>query len=71
MVGKYVATGDFQLTDSYISVNESLVHAGVAWDTRVDITWINGHDFERGDADLEQLGAFDGIIVPGAFGSGG
>ena len=70
MVGKYVATGDFQLTDSYISVNESLAPAGVAWDTRVDITWIDGHEFERGDADLEELGAFDGIIVPGAFGAG-
>ena len=71
MVGKYVATGDFQLTDSYISVNQSLVHAGVAWDTRVDITWIDGHEFERGDTELEELAAFEGIIVPGAFGAGG
>ncbi|MEE3257868.1 MAG: CTP synthase [Candidatus Latescibacterota bacterium] len=71
MVGKYVATGDFQLTDSYISVNHSLAHAGVAWDTRVDITWIDGHEFERGDMALEELDAFDGIIVPGAFGAGG
>ena len=71
MVGKYAASGDFQFTDSYISVNQSLVHAGVAWDTRVDITWIDGHEFERGDMKLEELDAFDGIIVPGAFGAGG
>ena len=71
MVGKYVASGDFQLTDSYISVNQSLAHAGVAWDTRVDITWIDGHEFEHGDMALEELDAFDGIIVPGAFGAGG
>jgi CTP synthase len=71
MVGKYVETGDFQLTDSYISVNQSLMHAGVASDARVDITWIDGKRFERGDLDLEELQAYDGIIVPGAFGEGG
>ncbi len=71
MVGKYVETGDFQLTDSYISVNQSLMHAGVASDARVDITWIDGKRFERGDLDLEELETYDGIIVPGAFGEGG
>ena len=71
MVGKYVETGDFQLTDSYISVNQSLLHAGVALDARVDITWIDGRRFESGEHDLEELENYDGIIVPGAFGEGG
>ncbi|MDE0961894.1 MAG: CTP synthase [Candidatus Latescibacteria bacterium] len=71
MVGKYAASGDFQFTDSYISVNQSLAHAGVAWDTRVDITWIDGHEFECGEENLEGLDEYDGIIVPGAFGGGG
>jgi len=71
MVGKYVGIGDFQLTDSYISVNQSLVHAGVAWDAKVDITWIDGHKFENGEIDVDELERFDGIIVPGAFGAGG
>ena len=71
MVGKYVEIGDFQLTDSYISVNQSLVHAGVAWDTRVDITWIDGSKFEKGELALDYLDEFSGIIVPGAFGGGG
>ncbi len=71
MVGKYVGIGDFQLTDSYISVNQSLVHAGVAWDTKVEITWIDGHQFESGEMSLSELDRFDGLIVPGAFGSGG
>ncbi len=71
MVGKYVGIGDFQLTDSYISVNQSLVHAGVAWDAKVEITWIDGHSFENGEMSLSELECFDGIIVPGAFGSGG
>ncbi|MDE2813244.1 MAG: hypothetical protein OXM01_09480, partial [Gemmatimonadota bacterium] len=70
-VGKYVVTGDFQLTDSYISVNQSLIHAGVASDAQVEITWIDGHQFERGEMELAELDAFDGIIVPGAFGAGG
>ena len=71
MVGKYVGIGDFQLTDSYISVNQSLVHAGVAWDTKVEITWIDGHQFDNGETKLSELDRFDGLIVPGAFGSGG
>ena len=71
MVGKYVESGDFQLTDSYISVNQSLVHAGVAWDSRVDITWIDSNKLETGGIPLETLSEFSGIIVPGAFGGGG
>ena len=71
MVGKYAATGDFQLTDSYLSVNQSLMHAGVACDARVAISWIDGKHFECGDRKLEELDEYDGIIVPGAFGEGG
>ncbi len=71
MVGKYVEIGDFQLTDSYISVNQSLLHAGVAADTKIEIDWIDGRSFERGDKDVASLADFGGIIVPGAFGEGG
>lgn len=71
MVGKYIEIGDFQLTDSYMSVNQSLLHAGVAADTNVEITWIDGRSFERGELDVESLAEFGGIIVPGAFGEGG
>ena len=71
MVGKYVEIGDFQLTDSYISVNQSLLHAGVSRDVGVDITWIDGRDFESGERSVEELLDYGGIIVPGAFGEGG
>ena len=71
MVGKYVETGEFQLTDSYLSVNQSLVHAGVGCDATVDITWIDGNKFENGEMAIEELERFSGIIVPGAFGGGG
>ena len=47
------------------------MHAGVAWDAKVEITWIDGHSFESGELSLSELDHFDGIIVPGAFGSGG
>ena len=71
MVGKYAESGDFQFTDSYLSVNQSLVHAGVAWDAKVDITWIDGHKFEDGELAVEELDEYSGIIVPGAFGGSG
>lgn len=71
MVGKYIEIGDFQLADSYISVNQSLMHAGAATDAAVDITWIDGHAFEHGERDTQELDQFDGIVVPGAFGAGG
>ncbi len=71
MVGKYIDIGDFQLADSYISVNQSLMHAGTAADTAVDITWIDGHAFEQGERQPQELDDFDGVVVPGAFGRGG
>jgi CTP synthase len=70
MVGKYVEIGDYEVTDSYISVNQSLEHAGANLDTRVDISWIDSTKFETVDAE-EILSGFDGVIVPGAFGEGG
>lgn len=70
MVGKYVEIGDFELTDSYLSVNQALEHAGAALDAEVEITWIDSRRLENGDVS-EMLDGFDGIIVPGAFGEGG
>ena len=70
MVGKYVEIGDYELTDSYISVNQSLEHAGANLDTHVQISWIDSRKLEDQSAD-EVLSGFDGIIVPGAFGEGG
>lgn len=71
MVGKYVEIGNFQLTDSYISVNQSLLHAGVGLDANVEITWVDARKFETGEMAAKELESFSGIIVPGAFGEGG
>jgi len=70
MVGKYVEIGDFELTDSYLSVNLALEHAGASLDTKVEICWIDSRKLEKGDVS-EMLSEFDGIVVPGAFGEGG
>jgi CTP synthase len=62
LVGKYV-----QLRDAYMSVKESLYHAGFANDVDVDILWINSEDLEK-RRNLELLAQADGIVVPGGFG---
>jgi CTP synthase len=64
MVGKYVG-----LTDSYKSLSEALVHAGVQTRTRVHIQYIDAEEIERlGTALLQQV---SGIIIPGGFGKRG
>jgi CTP synthase len=65
LVGKYV-----ELQDAYISVVESLKHAGYKYDADIDITWVNAeHVNEENVAEL--LGGVDGILVPGGFGDRG
>jgi CTP synthase len=63
MVGKYVT-----LSDSYVSVNHALKHAGSAINKDVAIEWI---DSETLDGNMEKLSGFDGILVPGGFGTRG
>ncbi len=65
LVGKYV-----QLHDAYISIVESLKHAG--WDngTNIDIKWIDSEELNRENA-AENLSDVQGIIVPGGFGNRG
>ena len=62
LIGKYV-----KLPDAYLSVVESLRHAGYHHDSQVEIEWIASDDLETADLD-EVLGPLDGILVPGGFG---
>ncbi|MBP9711056.1 MAG: CTP synthase [Candidatus Pacebacteria bacterium] len=71
VVGKYFDTGDFTLADSYISVLESLKHAGYTQGAKPKISYINSKDIETGARKVEELSGFDGIVVPGGFGSSG
>ncbi len=71
VVGKYFATGDYTLADSYISVINAVKHA--AWHSGVnaEMTWIDAEDFEKDPAQVKTLGSFDALIVPGGFGTRG
>jgi CTP synthase len=73
MVGKYFATGDFVLADSYLSVIEALKYAAYKAGRRPVIDWIAATDFEGkyAAANLAKLRKYDGIIVPGGFGARG
>ncbi len=70
IVGKYFSTGSFILSDSYISVIESIKHACWHHGVQPDLQWINAESLEAPEG-LEQLKAFQGLIVPGGFGSRG
>lgn len=70
IVGKYFATGDFVLSDSYISVIEAIKHASFAQGLKPKITWLDAGSFEKGQ-NLKSLAKYQGIIVPGGFGERG
>ncbi|MFH1532383.1 MAG: CTP synthase [Pseudomonadota bacterium] len=65
MVGKYV-----QLVDSYKSLNEALVHGGIANDVKVLVRHIDSEEIEK-NPDLPWYEGLDGVLVPGGFGSRG
>ena len=65
MIGKYV-----DLQDSYLSVNESLVHGGIRNDTGVEVVHLDAEAIER-DGPEKHLHGLDGILVPGGFGDRG
>ena len=65
IVGKYV-----KLEDSYISVIESLYHAGLANNVKVKVDLIDAVTITRENV-KEKLSKYDGVVVPGGFGSRG
>ncbi|MFA5248946.1 MAG: CTP synthase [Candidatus Paceibacterota bacterium] len=71
IVGKYFESGKFILTDSYISVIESIKHACWYHKRKPEITWLSAENYENDPKALEELRNYDGIIVPGGFGNRG
>ena len=69
IVGKYFASGDFSLGDSYISVIEAIKHAGIANHCKVKITWLSAEDVEK--KGVKVLAGMDGLIVPQGWGGRG
>ena len=65
IIGKYV-----DLTESYKSLHEALVHGGIANDTRVELRYVSADELEESGS-AEALAGCDGILVPGGFGKRG
>lgn len=65
IVGKYVT-----LQDSYKSLNEALVHGGIANDCKVNLKYVDSEDIEKENPD-KLLANVCGILVPGGFGDRG
>ena len=67
LVGKYT-----ELEDAYLSVKESLTHAGYNYNLKIKINWVDSEKLENKDCDLSEVFKNSkGIIVPGGFGSRG
>ena len=83
IVGKYFETGKFTLMDSYISIIEAIKHASWFFKRRPEIHWLSAEYYEpaqipkkfgageNSSRSVKELKNFDGIIVPGGFGSRG
>lgn len=72
IVGKYFSTGDFTLSDAYLSVIEAVKHAAWHIKRKPELVWLNSEDFERHPAGLKQaMKGLDGVLIPGGFGTRG
>jgi CTP synthase len=72
IVGKYFSTGDFTLSDAYLSVIEAVKHAAWSIGRSLEISWLNSEAYEKSPAVMaKELSALDGILIPGGFGSRG
>ena len=64
IVGKYI-----DLTESYKSLSEALIHAGIHTSSQINITYIDSENIEKQGTDC--LTQMDAILVPGGFGKRG
>ena len=71
IVGKYFATGSFSLSDSYISVIEAIKHAAWFHKREPELVWLDAERYEKDARTLKELKEYQGIVVPGGFGSRG
>lgn len=68
MVGKYFATGDYKLADSYVSVIEAIKQASWLQGIKPELVWVDSSEFEKGEISLR---GYDAIVVPQGWGSRG
>jgi len=70
VVGKYFNSGEFVLSDVYISVLEAIKFSAYKLNLKPEITYLSAQDFTD-KKQLKRLGVFDGILLPGGFGKTG
>lgn len=70
VVGKYFNSGDFVLSDVYISVLEAIKFSSYKLNLKPEITYLSSHDFAD-KKKLKVFDTFDGVLIPGGFGSTG
>ena len=73
IVGKYLATGTYQLIDSYAALHDALMHASAEVGVEMEIDWINAEKLEKLDKKkrFESLSHLSGVIVPIGWGARG
>lgn len=71
VIGKYFDTGDFVLSDAYVSVIEAVKFSSYWQNVKPELVWINSKEYETGKRSISELKAYDGVIVPGGFGTNG
>lgn len=69
IVGKYFATGEYELRDSYAALMDAIDHASWSKNVKTKTRWIHAEAIEKGD--LSALDGVDGIIVPIGWGARG
>jgi CTP synthase len=71
VIGKYFNTGDFVLSDAYVSVLEAIKFSSYELGAYPEIEWLNSRNIENDDSALDDLAGYDGVVIPGGFGSAG
>ena len=71
VVGKYFQSGEYVLSDVYISVLEALKHAAYVNNVKLTISYLDSEVFEKDASKLKELEAYHGVLVPGGFGTRG
>jgi len=71
IVGKYFDSGEFVLSDVYISVLEALKFSAYQIGVKPKLHYLNSKDIEKGKKKASELKKFDGVLIPGGFGETG
>jgi CTP synthase len=71
VIGKYCVSGEYDVADSYVSIEHALIHAAAEFNCKVVISWVDSETFEQNQALVESLKQYQGVIVPGGFGLSG